>query len=135
MAQSEIATEEIEEKQSVPEIVKVAFATKYPKITDVDWAETDKGYEANYDDRKGKQKALFMIDGTWISTASEVNPDNVTTSIKDYIKKNHGKRTEITKAWLVKKNDKKTYYKVEILDRKTNIDDILEFTQAGKPVE
>lgn len=135
VAQSEIATEEIEEKQSVPEIVKVAFATKYPKITAVNWEETNDGYEATYDDRKGKQKALFMIDGIWISTASEVNPDNVTTSIKDYIKKNHGKRTEITKAWLVKKNDKKTYYKVEILDRKTNIDDILEFTQAGKPVE
>ncbi|MDY0217083.1 MAG: PepSY-like domain-containing protein [Bacteroidales bacterium] len=120
---------------NVPEIVKKAFVAKYPKITAVNWEETNDGYEATYDDRKGKQKALFSPDGTWISTSSQVNPDNVPSSIKEYIKKNHGKRTEITKAWLVKKNDKKTYYRVEILDKRTSIDDELEFTQSGKLVE
>lgn len=135
IAQPVISAEEAVYEISVPEVIKTAFATKYPKITSATWEEVNDDYEANYEDRRGKQKALFSMDGTWLSTASQLNPDNVPTSIKDYLKKNHGKRTEITKAWLLKKNDRKTYYKVEILDKKTSIDDVLEFTQTGKLVE
>lgn len=120
---------------NAPEAVKTGFTAKFPKIANVSWEEVNDDYEANYEDRRGKQKALFSTDGTWLSTASQLNPDNVPTTIRDYLKKNHGKRTEITKAWLVKKNDRKSYYKVEILNKKTSIDDILEFTRTGKLVE
>ncbi len=135
IAQPTISVEDTSYEIVVPELVKTGFNEKYPKITSVTWKEENDDYEANYEDRKGKQKSLFSADGTWISTSNQINVENVPSSIQDHIKKNQGKRTEITKAWLVKKNDKKTYYKVEILDKKTNIDDVLEFTQTGKLVE
>jgi hypothetical protein len=135
VAQPEIPATELVYEVTVPEAVKTAFAGKFPKATNTTWDEVNDDFEATYDDKKGKQKALFAADGNWLSSSNEINTANVPTAIQDYIKKNHGKRTEITKAWLVKKNDKKTYYKVEIIDKKTNIDDVLEFTQTGKLVE
>jgi hypothetical protein len=135
IAQPEIPASELVYEVTVPEAVKTAFAGKFPKAINPTWDEVNDDFEATFDDRRGKQKALFSADGTWISNSNEINVANVPASIQNHIKQNHGRRTEITKAWLVKKNDKKTYYKVEIIDKRTNIDDVLEFTQTGKLVE
>lgn len=118
----------------VPDTVKQAFALKFPKITSIRWEELDGGYEGSFDDKKGVQKAMFMKNGTWMYTANQMNPESVSDLIKDDIKKNHGKKSEITKAWIVKKNDKKTYYRVEIKDKKTNEEEVLEYTNSGKLV-
>ncbi len=118
----------------VPDTVKKAFAVKFPKITSIRWEEVDEGFEGSFDDKKGVQKVMFTPNGTWVYSANQMNPESVSEIIKNDIKKNHGKKVEITKAWIVKKSDKKTYYKIEIKNKKTNEDEVLEYTNSGKLV-
>lgn len=118
-----------------PDAVKTAFTAKFPKITSVRWEEENDGFLGSFDDKKGIQKVMFMPDGTWEYSANQMNSESLSDIIKDHIKKNHGKKVQITKAWIVKKKDKKTYYKVEILDPKTKSENVLEYTNSGKPVE
>ena len=116
------------------EVVLNGFKTKHPKATKVSWEQgTDNDFIATFTDGTGAHKSYFSADGNWIKTSTSMNPETVSPNIKTFVEKNH-KGYKIISARNVKKADKKTYYEIDIQNKKNTDNQILEFNQAGKPV-
>lgn len=61
--------------------------------------------------------------------------ENLSSTIEEYIKKTY-KTSKVTEYYTVKKiAEKMSYYKVFIVNKKTNEEDILWFNTAGRPVD
>jgi hypothetical protein len=115
------------------EVVLTGFKTKHPKATKVVWEQSDNDFIASFTDGTGAHKSYFSADGNWTKTSTTMNPETVSPNIKTYVEKNH-KGYKIIGARNVKKADKKTYYEVDIQNKKNTDNQTLEFNQAGKPV-
>ena len=62
-------------------------------------------------------------------------PDALSTTIQDYLKKEH-KNSKVVEYYTVKKiADKQSFYKVIIQNKKTGEEDELWFSLNGKPVD
>ncbi len=78
-------TTETEDK--VPQVVKDAFAKKFPTAKKVDWEKENKNeWEAEFKLNKVKYSANFLEDGTWKETEYEIDkkevPKNVILSLE-----------------------------------------------------
>ena len=127
---------ETDDAQNVPEAVTGVFHLKYPKVTNVEWKEDNNmNYQAIYYTARGKEICVLNSYGEIVETMVMGKVDNLSATIQDYIKKNY-KTAKVTEYYTVKKiAEKLTFYKVIILDKKTQQDDILWFNLSGKPVE
>lgn len=124
------------EANSVPDNVKAAFKLKFPRVTNVEWKEDgNMNYQAVYFSARGKEICVFNSYGEVVETMVMGKLDNLSETIQDYIKKNY-KNCKVTEYYSVKKiAEKLNYYKVFILNKKTNEEDILWFNLNGRPVE
>lgn len=118
----------------IPENIRAVFKLKYPRITNVEWKENgDMNYEAHYYSARGKEICVINSLGTVVETMVQGKPDNLSSAIQDYIKKEH-KNTKVTDFYTVKRvADKLTLYKVIIQDKKTKEESELWFSMSGKP--
>ncbi|WP_339653934.1 PepSY-like domain-containing protein [uncultured Salegentibacter sp.] len=74
---------------SVPQVVKEAFARKFPVVKKVDWEkENDTEWEAEFKINKVEYSANFLEDGTWQETEHEVKPNDVPQDILSSLKSN-----------------------------------------------
>lgn len=116
--------------------VLTAFKAKHPKANKTVWEELNEGdiayVVASFTDGTGAHKSFFTADGSWVKFTTAMSPETVSANIKTYIEKNH-KGYKIIGARNVKKADKKTYYEVDIQQKKTSDTQTIEFNQAGKP--
>jgi hypothetical protein len=121
---------------NIPKDVYNAFKAKYPHASGVKWTETDNGdYAATYYSTRGKEVCVINSYGVITETMTLGNPDNLLSSISTYIKQNH-KNNKVVEYYAVKKIvDKKNFYKVIIIDKKTKVEQELWFTTSGKIVE
>ncbi len=76
-----------ETKDKVPQVVKDAFAKKFPTAKKVDWEkENEKEWEAEFKLNKVEYSANFLEDGTWKETEHEIDekevPQNIILSLK-----------------------------------------------------
>lgn len=129
-------TLENDDSHNVPDNIKAAFKLKYPKVTNVEWKEDDNmNYQAVYYSARGKEICVFNSYGEIVETMVMGKVENLSATIQDYLKKNY-KNSKVTEFYTVKKiAEKMNYYKVFIVNKKTNEEDILWFNTAGRPVE
>lgn len=125
-----------DDSHNVPDNIKAAFKLKYPKVANVEWKEDDNmNYQAIYFSTRGKEICVFNSYGEIVETMVMGKIENLSSTIEDYIKKNY-KTCKVTEFYTVKKiAEKMNYYKVFIVNKKTNEEDILWFNTAGRPVE
>lgn len=76
-----------ESKDKVPQVVKDAFAKKFPTAKKVDWEKENKNeWEAEFKLNKVEYSANFLEDGTWKETEHEIDkkevPKNVILSLE-----------------------------------------------------
>lgn len=118
----------------IPENIRAVFKLKYPRITNVEWKENDEmNYEAHYYSARGKEICVINSLGTIVETMVQGKPDNLSSAIQDYIKKEY-KNTKVTDFYTVKRvADKLTLYKVIVQDKKTKEESELWFNMSGKP--
>lgn len=129
-------TLESDDATNVPDNIKAAFKLKYPRVTNVEWKEDgNMNYQAIYFAARGKEICVFNSYGEIVETMVMGKVDNLSATIQDYIKKNY-KNSKVTEFYTVKKlAEKMNYYKVSIVNKKTNEEDILWFNTAGRIVE
>ena len=125
-----------EATDGIPAHVVNVFTTKYPRITNPQWEMDDEGnYMAVYMGAKGKEVCVIGQSGTIMETQIIGNPEFLSSTIQDYIKKN-AKGFKVDEYYAVKNLlEKQNYYKVNISNKKTNEKATLWFTTAGKLVE
>ena len=125
-----------DDSQKVPESVVAAFKLKYPRVTNVEWQEDDNlNFQAIYYTARGKEICVFNPYGEIVETWLLGKPDALSTTIQDYLKKEH-KNCKVVEYYTVKKiADKQSFYKVIIQNKKTGEEDELWFALNGKPVD
>lgn len=123
-----------DDARNVPENIQAVFKLKYPKATNVEWKEDNMNYQAHYYTTRGKETCVINSLGTIVETWLLGKPDNLSTTIQDYIKKEH-KGCKVVEYYSVKKiADKVNLYKVLIQNKKTMEETELWFNTAGRPV-
>jgi len=127
---------ETDDAQNVPEAVVGVFNLKFPKVTNVEWKEDNNmNYQAIYYTARGKEICVLNSYGEIVETMVMGKVDNLSATIQEYLKKNY-KSSKVVEYYTVKKiAEKLTFYKVIILDKKTQQEDILWFNLSGKPVD
>jgi len=76
-----------ENEVKVPQVVKEAFAKKFPAIKKVDWEkENNTEWEAEFKINKVEYSANFLENGTWQETEHEVKPNEVPQNILSSLK-------------------------------------------------
>lgn len=127
---------ENDDAQNVPDAVVGVFNLKYPKVTNVEWKEDNNmNYQAIYYTARGKEVCVLNSYGEIVETMVMGKLDNLSATIQEYLKKNY-KNSKVVEYYTVKKiAEKLTFYKVTIMDKKTQQEDILWFNLSGKPVD
>lgn len=127
---------ESDDAQNVPDAVVGVFNLKYPKVTNVEWKEDNNmNYQAIYYTARGKEVCVLNSYGEIVETMVMGKLDNLSATIQEYLKKNY-KNSKVVEYYTVKKiAEKLTFYKVTIMDKKTQQEDILWFNLSGKPVD
>ena len=70
----------------VPEVVKNAFAAKFPTATKVSWGkENAKEYEAEFKLNNNAVSANFGLDGSWVETESVIPIADLPAAVKTAI--------------------------------------------------
>ncbi len=67
----------------VPEVVKNAFAAKFPAATNISWGkENAKEYEAEFKLNNNSVSANFGMDGSWVETESVIPESELPAAVK-----------------------------------------------------
>lgn len=120
---------------NVPQLVKDAFAAKYPNAKKVDWEmEGPKIYEAEFKLDGKEMSACFKEDGTWVETETEMKVKDLPAAIKAALAAQFADY-EIEEAEQLERPDLPLGYEVEIENEED--DTILEvvFDANGKVLE
>ena len=73
-------------KHQVPQVVRDAFAAKYPEAQKVNWEE-ETDYEAAFRLQGSEMSATFTAHGQWLETEREVKKSELPEAVKSAIKK------------------------------------------------
>lgn len=78
-----------ENKDKVPQVVKNAFAKKFPTAKKVEWEkENETEWEAEFKMNNVEYSANFLANGTWQETEHEMKTNDVTQNILSSLKSN-----------------------------------------------
>jgi hypothetical protein len=121
--------------KNIPSPVAATFRAKYPKIKNAEWGTDDEGnYCATYMGIKGKEICVIGEAGTLLQLQTMGRPELLSANIQDFIKKNY-KGYKADDYYAVKDVlEKKNYYKVFIMNKKTGDRQALWFLPNGQPV-
>lgn len=106
----------------VPQAVKTAFTSKFPKAEAPTWEMEDgKDYEAEFKELGSERSATFDATGKWLETESGIQTVALPASVSRTIAANYADR-KITDVERVETSDRGILYEVELAKGK----DILE---------
>lgn len=72
--------------EPIPQVVKDAFAQKYPDARKVAWeVEAADEYEAEFRMSRKKMSAAFNADGTWLETETEIGESDLPSAVTSAI--------------------------------------------------
>jgi len=128
-SQEKQETSKTEKQVNVPEAVKKAFTTQYPKVEKVKWGLEKPGeYEAEFDFNKTAMSVLYNEKGILLETESEIKEAELPQAIKSTLAKDFAgyKMDEIEKT---ETKDMVTY---EITAKKDKKEYNLVFDKNGK---
>ena len=119
---------------SIPENVQAVFKLKYPRVTNVEWKETDDmSYEAHYYSARGKEICVISSMGSIVETLLQGKPENLSSTIQSFIKKEY-KGSKVVEYYSVKRiAEKLNLYKVIIQEKKATEPTELWFNLNGRP--
>jgi hypothetical protein len=119
-------------KIPVPQVVKAAFAQKYPKVKGVNWEKEKGNYEANWGGKSGEDNsALFAPSGQFIEIAKAISVNQLPASALGYVK-NHYKGSSINEASLVTDAKGKVSYEAEVNHKDVVFDEHGNFLKTEK---
>lgn len=122
-------------QNQIPEVVLSTFTSKYPRVIEPTWSKNEDGnYQVKFNGTRGKTMCVYNLEGSLLETYNELSTANVTPAIANYLKKN-AKKSKVVEYYSVRKADRKTYYQVIILWKKTKEIEALWFTNTGKIIE
>lgn len=117
----------------VPEVVKNAFAAKFPTATNVKWGkENAKEYEAEFKLSNNAVSANFKLDGSWVETESVIAVSELPETVKSAVSAKYPGAV-ITHAEKTEQPGNKTFYEVscKVNGKKKS----LEMKPDGSPAE
>lgn len=80
--------EKNEKKVIVPDVVKKAFATQFPKVAKVKWGIEKPGeYEAEFDLNKTEMSVVYDEQGTLLETETEIKESDLPQALKSILAK------------------------------------------------
>ena len=99
---------------TVPQVVKTAFAQKYPAAKHVTW-EAEKGnYEAKWGGKEGEENSvLYSPSGKFIEAGQAIAVNQLPAPVTSYVK-SHYKGASITEAMRVTDANGKVTYEAEV---------------------
>jgi hypothetical protein len=98
----------------VPQPVKTAFTTKFPKANGVKWElEDGKDYEAEFKESGKERSATFSPNGQWLETETEIKPAALPAAVTQAIATSFA-GSKIEEAETVETPDRGTFYEVEL---------------------
>ena len=113
----------------VPDIVKEAFAKKYPNEKEGDWEVDRNGsFEAKFKEGGEKFKADFTPDGMWIETETSLKEKDLPKAVKEAIKDKY-KGVKIVEIERTDHYKKGVFYDVEFKENGEKFD--IEFNAEG----
>lgn len=72
----------------VPAPVKAKFASLYPGVKAEKWEKEGANFEAEFDQNKVETSVLFDASGNLLETETEISPNDLPQTVKDYMAKN-----------------------------------------------
>lgn len=81
-----------------PAAIKAKFASSYTSAKDVKWTEDKENYVATFEQNKVKVSVVYDGAGNLVETRTETKVGDLPPKISEYVKKNMGKKTKVTKA-------------------------------------
>ena len=114
---------------SIPTVVIKAFQHKYSNATNAKWELKNQNYEVVFKQDLKKHISDFEITGIWLNTRITLKLTDVTTAIKNDIKRSFSKY-RIMQINKVEAKDKAAFY--EIIFNKDATDITIQFAPDGK---
>ncbi|HEY0272475.1 MAG TPA: PepSY-like domain-containing protein [Chitinophaga sp.] len=107
-------------KVEAPAPVKEAFSQSFADVTDAKWTRTGGGnWAAAFDKQDIKTTAVYKPEGTWVSTHSEFQPNNIPETVLNTVKAKYPSAS-VKDATRIERADVASYYKVNIQDNGTD---------------
>lgn len=101
-------------KITVPQVVKSAFAQKYPDAKNVTWEKEKGNYEANWGGKSGEDNSvLYTPKGQFVEIADAISINQLPSGATSYIK-SHYKGASVAEAAKVTDAKGKTTYEAEV---------------------
>ncbi len=107
-------------KVEAPAPVKDAFSQSFADVTDAKWTKTASGnWTADFTKQDIKTTVVYKAEGTWVSTHSEFQSNNIPESVLNTVKAKYAS-ANIKDAVKIERADVASYYKVNIQDNGTD---------------
>lgn len=98
----------------VPEVVKQAFAQKFPDAKNVTWERENGNYEANWGGKSGEDNSvLYTPAGKFLEAGKAIDVNQLPSAAISYVK-SHYKGAAITEAMQVTKANGKLTFEAEV---------------------
>ena len=111
-------------QKNIPQVVKDAFASKFPNVVVTKWDKEDNDFEANFSKDAKTMSATFDAKGIWLETETDISVKELPATIVSYMEE-HYKGEKIKEAAIIV-TSKAEMYEVEVKDK-----DVL-FDTSGK---
>lgn len=83
---STVAYSQKVKEKDVPEAVKTAFKSAYPKADDVKWEKEDANYEVEFEIDDVDHSALYDVNGKLLESEMEIETSQLPQKALDYMK-------------------------------------------------
>jgi hypothetical protein len=132
MAAGLVAGAFAQKKPGVPQVVKTAFAQKYPEAKHVTWEKEKGNYEGNWGGKSGEDhSALFTPAGNFVEIVDAISISQLPAPALAYVKA-HYKGAKIAEAGKVTDAKGKTSYEAEVNKKDIVFDERGNFVQVEK---
>jgi hypothetical protein len=101
-------------KTDVPEVVKAAFAKKYPQVKKMHWQKRGDLYEGEYREGKKEIEAVFREDGTWLYTMTEIDRHKLPVMVVTGFRKTEFADWKLDEAGQVETEKFESAYLIEV---------------------
>ncbi len=120
---------------SPPPNIEKNFERRYKQAEEVAWTKDGDNYKADYIEEGYNASSVYAPNGDWVSSTTEMDPDNLFSPIMRYIESNY-KKYKIEYVEKTTKKNRKDFYYVELFSRRDEPSHVdLFFNKSGRIME
>ena len=120
--------------RDIPSEVTDSFAAKFPKASHVSWKDKITGFQADFEQKNQKVKAIFNSKGEWQKTEKQLLISKLPGNVNDGFKKSKYAAYTIREAVEIDDHEKGLLYKVIVKKGDTTKRNLF-FTTEGQLVK